>query len=67
MARVYLYRYTDERGGTVEVPHETIRRPENPPLTEYNGRPVKLVITAAGIDFSKAGSGVYLNDYGRKE
>lgn len=63
----YLYRYMDERGGLVEITHPVIHRPDNPPLDEYNGRPVKLVIGAAGIDLSKAGPGTYHHDYKDKK
>lgn len=57
----YLYRYTDKRGGLVDVNHETIKRPERPPLTEYKGRPVKLVIGASSAHFK--GTGFYQTDY----
>jgi len=60
----YLYRYTDKRGGVVEITHPTIHRPANPPLTEYKGRPVKLVIGGAAAHFK--GSGFYQTDYKRK-
>lgn len=59
---IYLYRYMDERGGCVEVKHRTIDRKNGVlPFTEYNGRPVKLVIGSAGLKFK--GSGFYETDY----
>ena len=60
----YLYRYTDKRGGLVDIDHPTISRPDNPPLTEYKGRPVRLVIGASAAHFK--GTGFYQTDYKRK-
>ena len=57
----YLYCYTDDRGGLVDITHPVIERPGNPPLSEYKGRPVKLVIGPASARFR--GSGFYETDY----
>ena len=58
----YLYRYMDERGGCVEINHRTIDRKNGMlPFKEHNGRPVKLVFNAAGVQFK--GSGFYATDY----
>lgn len=62
----YLYKYTDERGGIVEIKHRTIDRKNGSlPFTEYNGRPVSLIFNAAGLQFK--GSGFYATDYKDKK
>lgn len=54
----YTYKYTDKKGGTVEIEHPM----SEDSRTEHLGRPVKRIITNSSPVFYR-GTGFYITDY----